>query len=46
VIYCQKCGQPLTGDATASLLKDPSFIQRLVKDKEFIEAVKKALTSS
>jgi integrase/recombinase XerD len=44
-IYCRKCGQPLVGDTAASLLKDPNFIQRLVKDKEFIEAVKKALTS-
>jgi integrase len=45
-IYCQKCGQPLGTGTPESLLEDPSFIQKLASNQEFLSALKKALTSS
>lgn len=42
-IYCQKCGEPLAAETADSILKDPEFIQKLAKNKEFIDALKKAL---
>jgi hypothetical protein len=45
-IYCQKCGQPLANGSTEDLLKDPKFIAGLTQNREFIDALKKALESS
>jgi hypothetical protein len=42
-VYCQKCGEPLVVDATEAILRDPKFIERLTKNREFIEALKSAL---
>ena len=44
-IYCQKCGHPLASDSTEDLLKDPKFIAGLTQNREFIDALKKALDS-
>jgi integrase/recombinase XerD len=44
-IYCQKCGHPLASDSTEDLLKDPKFIAGLAENREFIDALKKALES-
>ena len=45
VRVCSKegCGAENTSEA---ILKDPSFIQGLVKNKEFLEALRKALTAT
>lgn len=45
-VYCQKCGNPLASDSTEDLLKDPKFIGGLAQNREFIDALKKALKSS
>ena len=45
-IYCQKCGHPLTSDSAADLLKDHKFIPGLTQNRDFIDALKKALGSA
>jgi integrase len=45
-IYCQKCAQPLVADTSEAMLKDPKFIEGLVQNKEFLDALKKALSSA
>lgn len=42
-IYCMKCGHPLLSDSTEDLLKDPKFIVGLAQNREFLDALKKAL---
>ena len=44
-VYCQKCGHPLANGSTEDLLKDPKFIAGLAQNREFIDALKKALES-
>jgi hypothetical protein len=45
-IYCQKCSHPIANDSNENLLKDPKFIAGLAQNREFIDALKKALESN
>jgi integrase/recombinase XerD len=45
-IYCQKCSQPLVANSVETVLGDPAFIEKLVQNPQFIDALKKVLKIS